>query len=264
MDNMNHLKTYRNTDSQEYYTDGIFVVSETVKWSVGIFSDYIKIFIPRITMELNYLYPHNLRMSENIPVQNHPSLKDLYENFSRHIYEDYEPVSEYEFQIDCNVAIEELPRITRTGQKEYILYLEERDKKKEKRLEITSRKKSQLEEICGTLLETQYNYRKKKALEREKSLDYDNAITIYEKMKLPEEAARVRRLKADLSSPKTVVHGDYIDDRDTIVKDSVINRSNVGAGGKTKGERIKLIKELLDSGAINEDDYEKMKREIIG
>ena len=120
MDNMNHLKTYRNTDSQEYYTDGIFVVSETVKWSVGIFSDYIKIFIPRITMELNYLYPHNLRMSENIPVQNHPSLKDLYENFSRHIYQSSEkendiflPVREYEFPIDViNVAIEELPRIT--------------------------------------------------------------------------------------------------------------------------------------------------------
>ena len=83
-------------------------------------------------------------------------------------------------------------------------------------------------------------------------------------MKLPEEAARVRRLKADLSSPKTVVHGDYIDDRDTIVKDSVINRSNVGAGGKTKGERIKLIKELLDSGAIDDDEFKQMKKEILG
>ena len=31
-----------------------------------------------------------------------------------------------------------------------------------------------------------------------------------------------------------------------------------------KAEEIKEIKELLDSGAINEDDYEKMKREIIG
>ncbi len=269
---MNNLKTYRNTDSQKYYTDGIFVVSETVKWSVEIFSDYIKIFIPRITMELNYLHPHNFKMSENIPVQNHPSLKDFYENFSRHIYQSSEkgndiflPVSEYEFPIDViNVAIEELPRITVTGQKEHILYLERRDKKKKNRLEITSRKKSQLEEICGTLLKTQYDYRKGKALEREKNLDYDSAITIYEKMNLPEEAARVRRLKADLSSPKTVVHGDYIDDRDTIVKDSVINRSNVGAGGKTKGERIKLIKELLDSGAIDDDEFKQMKKEILG
>ena len=63
MDNMNHLKTYRNTDSQKYYTDGIFVVSETVKWSVEIFSDYIKLFIQRMDMELNYLHHHNLRMS---------------------------------------------------------------------------------------------------------------------------------------------------------------------------------------------------------
>jgi|ETNmetMinimDraft_12_1059888.scaffolds.fasta_scaffold15153_5 voltage-gated sodium channel len=37
-----------------------------------------------------------------------------------------------------------------------------------------------------------------------------------------------------------------------------------GTGGKSKAEEIKEIKELLDSGAINEDDYEKMKREIIG
>ena len=28
--------------------------------------------------------------------------------------------------------------------------------------------------------------------------------------------------------------------------------------------KIKELKELLDSGAIDKDDYEKMKREIIG
>ena len=103
-----------------------------------------------------------------------------------------------------------------------------------------------------------------RAKEREKFLDYDEAIEIYEKLKLPEEAARVRKLRANMTSPKTEIHGDYVDDRDTIIKDSVLNRSNVGAGGKTKGERIKLIKELLDSGAIDDDEFKQMKKEILG
>ena len=102
------------------------------------------------------------------------------------------------------------------------------------------------------------------AKEKERLLDYNTAIQIWEDIGEYEEAARVRRLKADLAAPKTEIHGDYVDDRDTIVKDSVINRSNIGAGGKSKAEEIKEIKELLDSGAINEDDYEKMKRDIIG
>ena len=91
----------------------------------------------------------------------------------------------------------------------------------------------------------------------------------------PEEAARVRRVMYDEKKvDQTVVHGDYvddrdttttyIDDRDTIIKDSVISKSNVGAGGKSKAEQIKEIKGLLDSGAIDKDDYEKMKREIVG
>ena len=106
--------------------------------------------------------------------------------------------------------------------------------------------------------------RKLKIRRREELLDYDSAIHMWEELGENEEAARVRKLKADLAAPKTEIHGDYIDDRDTIVKDSVINRSNVGAGGKSKAEEIKEIKELLDSGAIDKDDYEKMKREIIG
>jgi DNA-directed RNA polymerase len=106
-----------------------------------------------------------------------------------------------------------------------------------------------------------------RAREREKVLDYDSAIRIWEKMGKPKEAGRVRKLKAEQGSVKvdqTVVHGDYVDDRDTIVKDSVISKSNVGAGGKTKGERIKLIKELLDSGAIDDDEFKQMKKEILG
>ena len=62
---------------------------------------------------------------------------------------------------------------------------------------------------------------------------------------------------------QTVVHGDYIDDRDTIIKDSVVNKSNIGAGGKSKTEEIKELKELLDSGAIDDDEFKQMKKEIL-
>jgi len=103
-----------------------------------------------------------------------------------------------------------------------------------------------------------------KAEEYEKHLNYEKAIEIYEELGKPVEAARVRKLKADLAAPKTEIHGDYVDDRDTIVKDSVINKSNIGAGGKSKAEEIKEIKELLDSGAIDDDEFKQMKKEILG
>jgi len=95
-------------------------------------------------------------------------------------------------------------------------------------------------------------------------LDYDRAITIYEEIGDKKAAKRVRKLKANLAAPKTEIHGDYIDDRDTIVKDSVISKSNIGAGGKSKAEEIKEIKELLDSGAIDAAEFKQMKKEILG
>ena len=105
------------------------------------------------------------------------------------------------------------------------------------------------------------------AMKAEENLDYQRAIDLFDQVGLSSEAKRIRvkmQKEGKVKVDQTVVHGDYVDDRDTIIKDSVLNRSNIGAGGKTKGERIKLIKELLDSGAIDGDDYEKMKREIIG
>ena len=102
------------------------------------------------------------------------------------------------------------------------------------------------------------------AQDKEEHLDYDGAIEIYEEIGDKKSAKRVRKLKTDLAAPKTEIHGDYVDDRDTIVKDSVINRSNVGAGEKSKAEQIKEIKELLDSGAIDDDEFKQMKKEILG
>ena len=102
-----------------------------------------------------------------------------------------------------------------------------------------------------------------RAKEREKALDYDSAIEIWEKLGNIKEAARVRKMQAEMGSVKVsqkVVHGDEV----TEIKDSVLNRSNVGAGGKSKGEEIKVIKELLDSGAIDDDEFKQMKKEILG
>ena len=106
--------------------------------------------------------------------------------------------------------------------------------------------------------------KKLKADDKVKHLDYDKAIEIYESIGDKEGAAKARKLKANLASPKTEIHGDYVDDRDTIVKDSVVNKSNIGAGGKSKAEEIKEIKELLDSGAIDNDEFKQMKKEILG
>ena len=58
------------------------------------------------------------------------------------------------------------------------------------------------------------------------------------------------------------IQGDNI--TKTEVKDSVLNRSNIGSDGKTKAEQIQNIKELLDSGAIDDGEFKQMKKEILG
>jgi DNA-directed RNA polymerase subunit RPC12/RpoP len=105
--------------------------------------------------------------------------------------------------------------------------------------------------------------KKEMAGQREEALDYEAAIEIWEELGELKEAARVRRLKAKqgaVNVAQNVVHGDNI----TEIKDSVLNRSSIGAGGKSKAEQIGEIRELLDAGAISEEDYQKMKREIVG
>ena len=98
-----------------------------------------------------------------------------------------------------------------------------------------------------------------------KHLDYDKAIEIYESIGDKEAAKNARKLKAEQGAVKVsqkVVHGDEV--TKTEIKDSVLNRSNVGSGGKSKAEELREAKALLDEGLINEDDYEKMKKEILG
>ncbi len=106
-----------------------------------------------------------------------------------------------------------------------------------------------------------------KAKEYEKHLNYENAIEIYEEIGKPAEAARVRKLKVEQGSVKvdqTVIHGDYVDDRDTIVKDSVISKSSVGTSGDDKIAKLEKIAEMKDKGIIDDDEFRQMKKEILG
>ena len=59
---------------------------------------------------------------------------------------------------------------------------------------------------------------------------------------------------------QNIIQGDSI--TKTEVKDSVLNRSNLG--GSSKMEELKELNEMKGKGLISEEDYEKMKREIIG
>ena len=64
------------------------------------------------------------------------------------------------------------------------------------------------------------------------ALDYDAAIEIWEKLGEIEEAGRVRKLQFGLNAPKMEVHGDIVKGDKTTkteIKDSVINRSNIGS-----------------------------------
>ena len=95
-----------------------------------------------------------------------------------------------------------------------------------------------------------------KVKQREEALDFEAAIEIWEDLGEISEAARVRKLKAEMGSVKL--------SQKVKIRDSVINRSNIGDDGKSKAEKIKEIKELLDSGAIDDAEFKQMKKEILG
>ena len=92
-----------------------------------------------------------------------------------------------------------------------------------------------------------------------------HAVKIYKKLGKDEEVIRVRKLKAEQGAVKvdqTVVQGDQI--TKTEIKDSVLNRSNVGSGGDDKFTKLKELTEMKEKGLISDEEYEKMKQEIIG
>ena len=99
------------------------------------------------------------------------------------------------------------------------------------------------------------------AKKQERLLDFEEAVKIYKKYKMDDEIIRVRT-NAQNKVEQTVIQGDQI--TKTEIKDSVISKSNIGAGGKSKAEEIKEIKELLDSDAIDDAEFKQMKKEILG
>ena len=103
------------------------------------------------------------------------------------------------------------------------------------------------------------------ARRQEKLLEFEEAAETYKELGMDDDVIRIRKIKSEQGAVKVsqkVIHGDEV--TKTEIKDSVLNRSNVGSGGKSKAEEIKEIKELLDSGAIDADEFKQMKKEILG
>ena len=125
-----------------------------------------------------------------------------------------------------------------------------------------------LQEVLKIYSNLDYNVngvKKEIAQEKEKLLDYAGAIEGFEELGLHKDAKRVRRKMLDEKKvDQTVVHGDYVDDRDTIIKDSVVSKSNVGAGGDDKFARLEKLTEMKDKGIIDDVEFKQMKKEILG
>ena len=102
------------------------------------------------------------------------------------------------------------------------------------------------------------------AREREEALDYEAAIEIWDELGKNKESARIRKKKTEegaVTVTQKVIHGDEV--TKTEIKDSVLNRSNVGTG-KSKSEELREAKALLDDGIIDDDEFKQMKKEILG
>ena len=102
-----------------------------------------------------------------------------------------------------------------------------------------------------------------KAKKYETLFEFDEAAEIYKKYGMDDDLLRVRD-EARNKVEQTVVHGDYVDDRDTIIKDSVVNKSNIGAGGDDKFTKLKELTEMKEKGFIDDDEFKQMKKEILG
>ena len=108
--------------------------------------------------------------------------------------------------------------------------------------------------------------KKKLAKELEEHLKYKEAIDIWEALKIHSEAKRIRkRIKEEekIKVDQTVVHGDYVDDRDTIIKDSVVSRSNINSAGDDKFAKLERLADMKREGLIDDDEFKQMKKEIL-
>ena len=96
-------------------------------------------------------------------------------------------------------------------------------------------------------------------------MEFDEAAEIYKELDLEDEAIKVRKLKSEQGAVKItqkVVHGDEV--TKTEIKDSVLNRSNIGAGSDDKVTKLEKISEMKEKGLIDDDEFKQMKKEILG
>ena len=121
-----------------------------------------------------------------------------------------------------------------------------------------------------------YKSKLKQARKYERQLDYEQALDLYRELDRVEDIRRVNKEKmggtGSGAGATTIVHGNYIDDRDryttniddrdTIIKDSVVSRANIGAGAGVK-ERISQLKELHEDGLISDAIFEAKKQKLL-
>ena len=102
------------------------------------------------------------------------------------------------------------------------------------------------------------------AYAREENLDNAGAIRIWERLGNRSEAKRIRlkmREEGKVKVDQTVVHGDQV--TKTEIKDSVLNRSNIGANSDDKINKLEKIVEMKDKGIIDDAEFKQMKKEIL-
>ena len=97
------------------------------------------------------------------------------------------------------------------------------------------------------------------AKEHEELLEFEKAAKIYKNYGKKEDVIRVRKLK---NKDRKVIHGD------TIIKDSVVSKSNIGAGGDdehnvTLAKYRKTSRDERKRPFIDDDEFKQMKKEIL-
>jgi hypothetical protein len=115
-----------------------------------------------------------------------------------------------------------------------------------------------------------WEYKLNQARIYENQLDYDQALSLYRELNMTDDVRRINEIKYNKMGGResggntTIIQGNYVNDHDTIIKDSVLNRSNVGGSGTSKIDELEKASVLKEKGLINDDEYEQMKKEILG
>jgi hypothetical protein len=100
----------------------------------------------------------------------------------------------------------------------------------------------------------------------EEIMDLDKAIKIYEDLKMGDEVIRLRTIIKDESKIKItqkVVHGDEV--TKTEIKDSVISKSSIGAGGDGDDLAAKLqqLAQMHRDGILSDEQFETAKNKLL-